>query len=1050
MVNWERFRAAYTQPDPRVGMLAALGRLEAWLDALVAGFEAAAADIETAWVAQQAAELLQQKLLREGPLTPGETLPAQYQALTEAVVAGRANPRERGFFLRYDHVLGLSRVLQAMYPQIVVVSPAAPVVMIGDRLEALFPRLQAALSACGIGAVTPATLAALEALCAEARALAEAASEADPSGHAAWYQVANAALGLAKGHVLLGGFAAAEMWFGKATASFERAGEPEKAAECQERLRTLTRQVAGDVDSAAEQNLRDAEIATDPIERAQALVNLSALAAQAHDLAEAETQAAAATAVLTDAKFADPEADGTEAAADGWVAEAAASSAGTPFLQKLQSVAAMWLSILGTRQAARIGHDKAGAEQADRVLREVGDLALRMAREADAAPQGISAQWAAYMPPAVIDAPEEVTLRVADRTTEERLRRGYEIDTAALAIQERLGHAGPGAEQEGLLVQARDLVAAAAAAGVMPQHIARAQYVQGQVLHQLGRPQEALSEFTAAEATLLGGRAPALHAFSTVHEREQFLQILKHMMFAHFAQKDDTGALAVCERAIGAIEPERDRVSQPNQQGAFLEDRTEFYIGAALAAFRLQAWDRLLAAMELMKARAALRNRLVAAVPDVSEADLLAAFAEVSAKLDKAARDKDAAAALEGERRRLWDRLAIARMRRAPVASLPEVSVSSLQATLAPDEAVLAWLWLSADVLLVVAIDSTRKHVERLILPPPQRRLLEAFVTLLKGLKSMHLGMDKEVAKLGAVLLPKACREFIAGKQRLILSPHRSLHLFPFHATLWDDGSFLIEHFTVRYVPNLGSLLLPWTGEGAGAVLAIGIRTFDAPGNEQRTLERAEEEVQAVRDIHAAQGAAADVLVGKGASRSALAALRMDGRLARYRCVHLATHGSSVFEGSAVEEPLESRIYLYDVVLDGIDIASLGLRAELVVMSACHSGQRALAGRGLAELPADDIFGLQATLFQSGVRSVLGALWPVDNPAAFAIQPAFHRAYAAGEPVERALQSAIRIYLADSPAKRRKVCYWAPFFITSLGRMDDGRRSNQGVTTCLA
>jgi CHAT domain-containing protein len=153
--------------------------------------------------------------------------------------------------------------------------------------------------------------------------------------------------------------------------------------------------------------------------------------------------------------------------------------------------------------------------------------------------------------------------------------------------------------------------------------------------------------------------------------------------------------------------------------------------------------------------------------------------------------------------------------------------------------------------------------------------------------------------------------------------------------------------------------------------------------------------------------------------------------------------GSSVFEESAVQEPLESRIYLHDGALDGIDIASLELRAELVVISACHSGQRALDGHGLAELPADDIFGLQATLFQSGVRSVLGALWPVDNPAAFVIHPAFHRAYASGAPVDRALQSAIHTYLANSSVQQRAVCYWAPFFITSLGRMDDGRQSTQ-------
>jgi hypothetical protein len=410
----------------------------------------------------------------------------------------------------------------------------------------------------------------------------------------------------------------------------------------------------------------------------------------------------------------------------------------------------------------------------------------------------------------VIDETEEVEWRVADRTTEERLRQGYEIDTAALAIQaESLEHAGPGAEQEGLLVQARDLVAAAAAAGVMPQHIARTQDVQGQVLHQLGRPQEALSEFTAAEATLLGGRAPALHAFSTVHEREQFLQILKHAMFAHFAQKDDTGALAVCERAIGAIEPERDRVSQPNQQGAFLQDRTEFYVGAAFAAFRLQAWDKLIAAMELVKARAALRNRLVAAVPHVSEADLLAAFAEVSAKLDKATQDKHAAEALalRRERRRLWDRLAIARMRRGPVASLPEVSVSSLQAVLAPDEAVVSWVWVGTGVLIVVALDKTRRvHAERVILPDGQRERLKRYVTQVRSGKMSKKTLGQTVEMLTDAVFPAATRAFVAGAARLILSPHRALHLLPFHAAR-VDGQFLIERAAVRYVPNLGRLV---------------------------------------------------------------------------------------------------------------------------------------------------------------------------------------------------------------------------------------------------
>src|SRR5262249_31072442 len=119
--------------------------------------------------------------------------------------------------------------------------------------------------------------------------------------------------------------------------------------------------------------------------------------------------------------------------------------------------------------------------------------------------------------------------------------------------------------------------------------------------------------------------------------------------------------------------------------------------------------------------------------------------------------------------------------------------------------------------------------------------------------------------------------------------------------------------------------------------------------------------------------------------------------------------------------------------IEAMSLASLPLHAELVVMSACYSGQRALDLPGLSELPGDDLFGLQAVLFQAGVRGVIGALWPFDE-SAHVILPELHKHLALGLVPEEALRAAVRAYL-QAPNARRDIYYWAPLFMTSMGRL---------------
>ena len=174
-----------------------------------------------------------------------------------------------------------------------------------------------------------------------------------------------------------------------------------------------------------------------------------------------------------------------------------------------------------------------------------------------------------------------------------------------------------------------------------------------------------------------------------------------------------------------------------------------------------------------------------------------------------------------------------------------------------------------------------------------------------------------------------------------------------------------------------------------------------------------------------------DVLIGDEATRKTLERMRDERQLSRYRFVHLATHGESVL--ASAEDPLEARLVLRGSFLDIMDIAALGMGAEVAVLSACHTGQRAIGRGTMAELPGDDIFGMQSALFESGVHTVMGTLWRVESVTASAIVTAFHRRLAAGDLPEVAMQSAVLEYLRDSDPAQRDMVYWAPFFLSSLG-----------------
>ena len=115
---------------------------------------------------------------------------------------------------------------------------------------------------------------------------------------------------------------------------------------------------------------------------------------------------------------------------------------------------------------------------------------------------------------------------------------------------------------------------------------------------------------------------------------------------------------------------------------------------------------------------------------------------------------------------------------------------------------------------------------------------------------------------------------------------------------------------------------------------------------------------------------------------------------------------------------MESKLMLQNGWIDGLELATFHLPADVAVLSACNSGQRAVGGRGMSSLPGDDIFGLQSALFQAGVHTVLGGLWGVETQAACAVTSEFHRNYAQGDAAELALRKAVLRWLGEHGAIR--------------------------------
>jgi CHAT domain-containing protein len=151
----------------------------------------------------------------------------------------------------------------------------------------------------------------------------------------------------------------------------------------------------------------------------------------------------------------------------------------------------------------------------------------------------------------------------------------------------------------------------------------------------------------------------------------------------------------------------------------------------------------------------------------------------------------------------------------------------------------------------------------------------------------------------------------------------------------------------------------------------------------------------------------------------------LEARLADYRTIHFATHAFVDTRQPRLSGLVLSLVDEDGSVQDGIvrlhEIYRLKLAAELVVLSACHSGLgKQIQGEGL--------IGLTRGFLYAGAARVVASFWKVDDEATAALMREFHRGMSSNRLRPSAALRQAQIALRQTKLWRDPF-YWAAFVL---------------------
>ena len=254
----------------------------------------------------------------------------------------------------------------------------------------------------------------------------------------------------------------------------------------------------------------------------------------------------------------------------------------------------------------------------------------------------------------------------------------------------------------------------------------------------------------------------------------------------------------------------------------------------------------------------------------------------------------------------------------------------------------------------------------------------------------------------------------------IIIVPDRSLYRVPFAAFRDESGEeHLSENFRIRIVPSLTTLKIiqdsPADYHSQTGALIVGdpkVGEVLYKGNLKNVtpLPCARKEAKMVGRLLGVHP-----LLGERAAKQAVLQAINSVSL-----IHFAAHGNAE-RGEIALTPNRTTDRIpqeEDYLLTMSDISKVQLRAKLVVLSCCHSGR--------GHIGVEGVVGIARAFLGSGARSVLVALWALDDTATEQLMSRFYEHLVGGESGSESLHQAMKWMRSNGFTK---VSEWAPFML---------------------
>ena len=521
------------------------------------------------------------------------------------------------------------------------------------------------------------------------------------------------------------------------------------------------------------------------------------------------------------------------------------------------------------------------------------------------------------------------------------------------------------------------------------------------------------------------------------------------------AQNDILKSLTYYRKSIEAIEKIRGQISLDMFKISFVRDKLTVYQRALdilyslySASPSLSLLEEIFQMIERAKARAFLEGLVTADkrskdIPDPEVGSLEKRLSHEISNLNMKVGAGDLAAAertsrlreleiKEEEYLRLMSDAKTETRARYKYAPLFTVCLSDVQTNLLDRGTALLeyFVGVNRSYLLLITL-----HDARLYALPGKSELEKSLRGYLKSLSSPPVGPFG-----GMLAAERIARELVFPLQNdvpsaidtLIIIPDGILHLLPFEALRVNDGRgpiYLVEKYKMSYCSSSAALSYlkqkPRPPKRAKKLLAFGAPLYHQPAMTAETREGtpagtwresyidkafalsrlpfSESEVLKVARLFPAD--LKDVFLGKEANETALKKLA----LKEYQIIHFACHG--ILDDTL---PFRSALALSydesqeeDGFLQVREIYNLDINAELVVLSACQTGNGTLEkGEGLV--------GLTRGFFHAGARSILSSIWSINDRSTASFMEEFYSNLARGQDKSGALRMA-KLSMLRSP-----------------------------------